>query len=359
MNPFASLFSRKPVPLFGLDITTSSVKLVELDQTSAGYVVEHCALETLEPGCIVDGVIEKFDEVVAAVDRVVRRSGTKTRNVAMALPASAVITKRIVLPTGLTEREMEMQVETEANQYIPFSLDEVSLDFSVIGPNANSSDDVDVLIAASRKEKVGELQAIAEAAGLKPIVLDIESYAARAVAMDQVKTLPNGGKDLIVALVEIGALSSGIQMIQNGQVLYERDQMFGGAQLTQLIVRQYGFSLEEAEQKKRSGDLPEDYQTMVLPNFVQNTAQEIHRAVQFFYTSTPYSSIDYILLGGGGANVPGLADAVANLTSTVSRTLDPFEGMKISSNIKDKQLKEGGGLSYLGACGLAMRRFTQ
>ncbi len=360
MNPFASLFSRKPAPLFGLDVTSSSVKLVELSwSASSGYTVEHCALETLEPGCIVDGVIQKFDDVVDAIERAIRRSGTKTKNVALALPASAVITKRIVLPAGLSELEMEVQVETEANQYIPFSLDEVSLDFCVIGPNANSADDEDVLIAASRKEKVEEIRSLAEAAGLKPVVLDIESYAARAVALEQIKRLPNNGKDLVVALIEIGALSSSMQVVQNGHVLYERDQMFGGAQLTQLIVRQYGFSVEEAEQKKRSGDLPEDFHSVVLPQFIQSTAQEILRAVQFFYTSTPYNSVDYIFLGGGGAAPEGLVEAVSAEASTVCKLLDPFEGMRISPNIKDKQLRKGGTLSYLGACGLAMRRFTQ
>ena len=167
MNPFASLFDRKPAPLIGLDISSSSIKLVELDQGLDGaYTLERCALETLEAGWVIDGVIEKFDEVAQAVERVIKKSGTKAKNVAMALPAAAVITKRIVLPAGLNEAEMEIQVETEANQYIPFSLDEVSLDFCTIGPSTNSPDDIEVLIAASRKEKVEERQSLAEAAGL-------------------------------------------------------------------------------------------------------------------------------------------------------------------------------------------------
>ena len=358
MNPFSSLFDRKPAALVGLDISSSSIKLVELDRLPDGtYSLERCALETLDAGCIVDGVIEKFDEVVQAADRLLRKSGTKAKQAAMALPAAAVITKRIVLPAGLTEAEMEIQVETEANQYIPFSLDEVSLDFCVIGPNANSADDVDVLIAASRKEKVEERQSLAEAIGLKPVVLDIDSYAARAVALEQIKRLPNQGKDLIVALFEIGSMSTGMQVIQNGSVLYERDQMFGGAQLTQLIVRQYGFSPEEAEQKKRAGDLPEDFAQSVLAPFVEGTAQEVARALQFFYTSTPFNSVDYILLAGGGANLVGLVETVASATSTVCKLVDPFDGMQISSSIKDKNLRQTSA-SYIGACGLAMRRFS-
>ncbi len=358
MNPFASLFDRKPAPLIGLDISSSSIKLVELDQGLDGaYTLERCALETLEAGWVIDGVIEKFDEVAQAVERVIKKSGTKAKNVAMALPAAAVITKRIVLPAGLNEAEMEIQVETEANQYIPFSLDEVSLDFCTIGPSTNSPDDIEVLIAASRKEKVEERQSLAEAAGLKPVVLDIDSYAARAVALEQIKRLPNQGRDLIVAFFEIGSMSTAMQIIQNGNVLYERDQMFGGAQLTQLIVRQYGFSPEEAEQKKRGGDLPDDFASTVLASFVDGTAQEVARALQFFYTSTPFNSVDYILLAGGGSNLEGLVETVASATSTVCKLVDPFDGMHIAPTVKDKQLRLSSA-SYIGACGLAMRRFS-
>jgi len=359
LNPFASLFDRKPAPMIGLDVTSSSVKLVELSWTAeSGYVVDRCALETLEAGWVVDGAIEKFDEVAEAVERVVKKSGTKAKNVALALPSSAVITKRITLPAGLSERELEIQVESEANQYIPFSLDEVSLDFCVVGPSPTAAEDEEVLIAASRKEKVAERQALAEAAGLHPVVLDIDSYAARAVAMEQIKRLPNEGKDLIVALFEMGSMSTAMQVLQNGNVLYERDQGFGGAQLTQLIVRQYGFSVEEAEQKKRDGDLPEDFASTVLAPFIESTAQEVARALQFFYTSTPFNSVDYILLGGGGASLDGLVETVASNTSTVCKLVDPFEGMQLSDVVRNKQLRNAKTASYLGACGLAMRRFT-
>jgi type IV pilus assembly protein PilM len=358
LNPFASLFDRKPAALIGLDISSSSIKLVELDKRpDGGYTLERCALETLEPGWVIDGTIEKTDEVVQAIERVIKKSGTKAKNVAMALPAAAVITKRIVLPAGLTESEMEIQVETEANQYIPFSLDEVSLDFCTIGPSPSSADDIEVLIAASRKEKVEERQSLAEAVGIKPVILDIDSYAARAVALEQIKRLPNQGKDLIVALFEIGSMSTAMQVMQNGNVLYERDQMFGGAQLTQLIVRQYGFSADEAEQKKRAGDLPEDFGQTVLAPFVEGTAQEVARALQFFYTSTPFNSVDYILLAGGGANLDGLVETVASASSTVCKLIDPFDGMQISSSIKDSHLRQSSS-SYIGACGLAMRRFS-
>jgi type IV pilus assembly protein PilM len=345
--------------MLGLDISSSSVKLVELGRSSSGqWILERCAMEPLERGWITDGNIEKFDEVAEAVRRVVKKSGTRTRNVAMALPPSAVITKRIVLPGGLSEQELEVQVESEANQYIPFSLDEVSLDFCVIGPSASSTGDVDVLIAASRKDKVQDRQGLAEAAGLKSVILDVESYASKLAIGRLIEGLPNSGADAIVALFEIGAFTTSMQVIRNQEVLYDRDQAFGGAQLTQLIVRQYGFSPEEAEAKKRNGDLPDDYASGVLQPFVESMAQEISRAMQFFFTSTPYNRVDYAMLAGGSSALAGLTAAVTQQTSFPCSLVDPFAGMEISGGVRENKLRREAP-SYLTSCGLAMRRFLQ
>ena len=359
MISLGSLLKRQEPALLGLDISSSSVKLVELSHDKSGnLVLDRCAIEPLERGWITDGNVEKFDEVAEAVRRVVKKSGTRTKHVAMALPASAVITKKIILPGGLSESELEIQVESEANQYIPFSLDEVSLDFCVVGPSASSLGDVEVLIAASRKEKVQDRQGLAEAAGLKPIVIDVESYASRLATARLIENMPNKGVDTLVALFEVGALTTSMQVIKNDEVLYERDQAFGGAQLTQLIVRQYGFSPEEAETKKRGGDLPEDYESGVLKPFVDSMAQEIGRALQFFFTSTPNNKVDYVMLAGGSSALPGLAESVTQQTSFACVQADPFEGMKIGGNVREKKMKREAA-SYLTACGLALRRFLR
>jgi type IV pilus assembly protein PilM len=214
-------------------------------------------------------------------------------------------------------------VEAEANQYIPFPLDEVSLDFCVVGPSASSVGDLDVLIAASRREKVQDIQGLAEAAGLKPVVVDVESYASRLATSRLIQSLPNKGVGTIVALFEVGALTTSMQVIRDDEVLYDRDQAFGGAQLTQLIVRQYGFSSEEAESKKRSGELPEDYESSVLRPFVDSMVQEIARALQFFFTSTPHNKVDHIMLAGGSAALPGLTAAVTKQTSFSCSLVNP------------------------------------
>ncbi len=354
-----SLFSRKSAPMLGLDISSSSLKLVELGQDRSGnLVLERCGIEPLERGWISEGNIEKFDEVVDAMRRLVSKTGTKTKHVAMALPASVVISKRVVLPSGLSERELEIQVESEANQYIPFSLDEVSLDFCVVGPSATSAGDVDVVIAASRKEKVEDRQGLAESVGLTPVVIDVESYASRLAAGRVIERLPGGGVDAMIALFEIGAMNSTLQVIRNDDLVYERDQVFGGAQLTQMIARQYGFTVEEAESKKRGGELPDDYGQAVLEPFVESLAQEVERALKFFFTSTPYNRVDYILLAGGTASLPGLTEAITRHTSFPCQVVNPFEGMAIARGVREKKmLREAP--SYLTACGLAMRRFLR
>ncbi|MDH5205592.1 MAG: pilus assembly protein PilM, partial [Hylemonella sp.] len=233
-----------------------------------------------------------------------------------------------------------------------------SLDFCVIGPSATAEGDVDVLIAAARREKVQDIQGLAEAAGLKPVIVDVESYASRLAAARLLEGLPGAEEGAIVALFELGAMTTSMQVIRGDDVLYERDQAFGGAQLTQLIVRQYGFSLEEAESRKRSGDLPEDYESSVLRPFVESLVQEISRALQFFFTSTPHNKVDHVLLAGGAAALPGLSDAVTQQTSFPCALANPFDGMDIGSGIRLKKMTREAP-SYLTACGLALRRFVQ
>ena len=170
--------------------------------------------------------------------------------------------------------------------------------------------------------------------------------------------MPNKGLDTMVALFEVGSVTTSMQVIRNDEVLYERDQAFGGSQLTQLIVRQYGFSAEEAEAKKRSGELPDDYESGVLKPFVESLTQEIGRALQFFFTSTPHNRVDYVMLAGGSSSLAGLTEAVTQQTSFACLLANPFEGMQIGGGIRENKMRREASC-YLTACGLALRRFMQ
>jgi len=356
-----SLFGQSSPPLIGLDISTSGVRLVELADAGKGVLrLERYASEPLPRGVVVDGNIENIEAVSDAVLRVWKKSGTKVRHVALGMPPAAVITKKIILPAGLPEDQLEVQVESEASQYIPFALDEVSLDFDVIGPAANSAEDMEVMLAAARREKVEDRVAIAEAAGLAATVMDIESYAARAAVVRATEGMPKLGQERgagqIVALFQIGAQSTHISVMLDGDTVYEREQPFGGTQLTQDIVRAYGLSFEEAEARKKAGDLPDNYGSDLLAPFLENAALEVTRAIQFFFTSTPYTRIDQIYLAGGCALVPGLLDIIASRTRIASSVVSPFKGMQLGPSVREQQLRSEGP-AYLVACGLALRRF--
>jgi len=352
-----SFFSPRARPLIGVDISSSSVKMVELSAVSGGgYRVERYAIEALPREAVTDGNIANLEAVAEAIRRGWRRLNTGTRFVALALPASAVITKKIILPAGLRDQELEVQVESEANQYIPFALDEVNLDFQVIGPAASGTDEDEVLIAASRKEKVEDRVAAAEAAGLKALVMDVESYSALS-AFELVQAQLSGhGEDKIIALVDAGANVMNVSVLRNGVQVYAREQAFGGFLLTQDIMRHFGMSLEEAEGAKRTGSLPESYEADLLRPFMDALALEVSRALQFFFTSTQFNQVDHIVLAGGCAVIPGLADTVAGRTQVETQVANPFANMSLSSKIRPKNLAADAP-ALLVACGLALRRF--
>ena len=212
------------------------------------------------------------------------------------------------------------------------------------------------MIAATRKEKVEDRVAVAESAGLKPLVMDVESFAQQTALSIVVQSLPEGGKDKNVAIVDVGANVMQVTVLRNDQSVYTREQAFGGNQLTQEIVTRYGMSPEEAENAKRSGGLPDDFEAEVLRPFMQNLATEVQRALQFFFTSTSYNQVDHILLAGGSAVIPGLDEVVHTRTHVPAMVANPFAAMTTSPRVQLKRLMQDAP-SLIVACGLAMRRF--
>jgi type IV pilus assembly protein PilM len=359
VSALKSIFNPKLRPLIGVDVSSTAVKMVELADAGKGQPrVERYAIEPLPKDAVVDGNLASVDAVAETLQRCWKRLGTTTKFVAMALPSAAVITKKITLPASLREQEMEVQVESEANQYIPFALEEVNLDFQVIGPAPSSPDDVEVLLAASRKEKVEDRVAAAEVAELKPVVMDVESYAVQAAYELVTKQLPGEGVGQIIALIDVGAAAMKVTIMKDNQQLYSREQAFGGGMLTDEIMRAYGMGPEEAENLKRSGTPPDNYETEILHPFIENMAQEVARALQFFFTSTPHNEVHHIILAGGSALIPGVAEIVGQRTNVNTILADPFAGMAISPRIRAKQLATDAP-SLLVACGLALRKFDQ
>ena len=355
--PLDFLWAKTP-PLIGVDISASSVKMVELSEsTKKGiYTVERYVIELLPKDAITDGNVNNLDVVSETMQRAWKRMGTRIKNISLALPAAAVITKKMLLSATLREEDLEYQVESEANQYIPFALEEVNLDFQVIGTAPDNPEELEVLLAASRKANVEDRVAAAQLAGLKTVVMDVEPYAAE-VAFEQIRMqLPDTATDKCVALIDIGASVMNVNVLRNGESVYSRDQQVGGNQLTQQIQGVFGLSATEAESAKRNGGLPDNYESDVLSPFRENVVTEIARALQFFFTSTQYHEVDYIVLSGGCAVLPGLDDAVATRTQVSTMVANPFALMTLSTRIKPRQL-QADAPSLIIACGLAMRRF--
>ena len=347
-----------PPPLIGVDICSSAVKIVELSVLSkkGGFVVERYVIEPLAKGVVSEGNINNLDAVAEGLRRAWKRVGTRIKNVALALPAATVITKKILLPAGLREEDLEYQVEAEANQYIPFAIDEVNLDFQVLGPAPGNVAEIEVLLAASRKANVEDRVAAAQSAGLKSVVMDVETYAAE-IAFGQISSqLTGGATDQCVALVDIGSNVMNMNILRNGQSVYTRDQQMGGDQLTQMIQNTFGLSAEEAETGKRNGGLPGAYENDILAPFIESVAAEIARAIQLFFTSSQFNEVSYIVLAGGSAALPGIDDIVATRTQINTLVANPFSQMALSGRIKPRQLHVDAP-SLMVACGLAMRRF--
>ena len=356
LGQLRGVFGTKSTPLIGVDISSTAVKLVELGGTKTRPELSRYAIEPLPRDAVTDGNIANLEAVGAALERALRKLGSRTKAAAAALPTSMVITKRLTLPATEREEDMELAVESEANQYIPFALDEVNLDYAMIGAVANDDTQVEVMIAAARREKVEDRVAALESAGLKPAVIDVEAMAVMGAYELMAEALPGKGIDQNIGVLDVGATSTRFYVFRNDQQIFLRESPFGGNQLTQEIQRAYNMTGEEAEAAKRSGNLPANYDNDVLRPYVDTLAIESARALQFFLTSSSQGQLDYMLLAGGCAALQGLTDAVSRRTNVVASVANPFSEMGLSPGVKSRQLKADAP-SLLVACGLAMRRF--
>ncbi len=350
----AQILKRKNPPLLGLDISSTAVKLLELSRDKDRYRVESYAVEPLPPNTVTEKVINDAEAVGQAVARALKRAQTRTRQSAVAVAGSSVITKTIPMPVNLSEHELEAQVELEADQYIPYPLDEVYLDFQSLGPSENNPETMDVLLAASRRDTVDMRVAAVETGGLEAKVVDVEAYAlenAFELLADQV---PMEGRT--VALVDIGATVTTLTVLDDGKIVYTRDQAFGGKQLTEEIMRRYGLSYEEAGAAKRQGGLPDNYEPEVLDPFKETVAQQVSRALQFFFSSTRHNSVDHLVLAGGTASIEGLDLMIQDKVGIETTVANPFARMSVSPRVPAQALRNDAPALMI-ACGLALRSF--
>lgn len=350
------LFKHKQPVVLGLDISSTAIKLLELSQSGDRLRVESYAVEPLPANSVIEKNIADVEAVGDAIKRAVKRSASRTKLAAVAVAGSAVITKIIAMPASLTEDEMEQQIELEADQYIPYPLEEVNLDFEVIGPSENDPERIDVLLAASRSENVDIRVAALELAGLKAKIVDVEAYAMENAFSLLIPQLPEHGIDQTIAVIDIGATMTTLNVMHDCKTIYTREQVFGGKQLTEEIQRRYGLSYEEAGMAKRQGGLPDNYVPEVLEPFKDAMTQQVSRSLQFFYGSSQYNNVDHIVLAGGSAMIPGIDEMIANKLGVHTSVANPFTNMTLASRVKAQSLSNDAPALMIAA-GLAMRSF--
>lgn len=353
---FGSLFGKKRlVPVLGLDISSSSVKLLEISKTGGQYRIENYAVTSLPPNVVVEKNIAELEPVAEAIRKVAVTSKTKLKTAAVAVAGSAVITKVIEMPLGLNDDSMESQISLEADQYIPYPLDEVAIDFEVQGQSEINPERVEVLLAACRRENV-ELRVDAlEMADFVTKVVDVEAYALER-AFELIRPHLDCDDDSAVAIVDIGSSMTTLSVLVDGQTVYTREQLFGGRQLTEEIQRRYGLSLDEAGLAKKQGGLPDDYEPEVLEPFKDAVIQQVTRSLQFFFSSSQYNDVDHIVLAGGVASMPDLAELVQEKLGTNTSVANPFADMSVAPKV-DAMLLSNDAPSLMIACGLALRSF--
>jgi type IV pilus assembly protein PilM len=345
----------KTTLVLGLDISSTTVKLLELSFSGGRYRVESYAVSSLPQDAVIEKSVNDVDGVSNAIRTVVAQSRTKLKNVAAAVAGSSVITKLIDMPEGLSDDELETQLTLEADQYIPYPLEEVAIDFQIQGPSPERDNQVEVLLAACRRETIESRVEAIEGSELTPKIMDVEAYAMeRAFSLLQAQL--NLGEDSTVAIVDIGATMTTLSVLNNGQTIYTREQLFGGKQLTDEIMRRYGLPLEEAGLAKKQGGLPDDYEPEVLEPFKEAVVQQVARSLQFFFSSSQYNDVDHIILAGGVSSMEGLEQLVQEKLGTPTSVANPFAQMSISSRVNAVALSSDAPAMMI-ACGLALRSF--
>lgn len=351
-----SLLRPKKHALLGIDISSTAVKLVELARHGDEYRVESYAVEPLPLNAVVEKNLVDVDAVGESLRRVIKKAGTSNKYCALAVPSSTVISKVITLPASLKETELEGQIEVEADQYIPYPLEEINLDYDVIGPSASNPDLLEVLLVATRSENVDVRVGAADLAGLKPQVLDVESYATEHAIAYANRLREETEADKIIAVIDVGATMTSISVMENGVTTYNREQPFGGMMLTEDIMRRYGLSFEEAGLSKKEGGLPDNYVSELLVPFKDNMAQQVHRFLQFYYAASEHQAVDQILLAGGCASIAGIDELIESKLGTHTTIANPFSRMSIASGINAQRLGNDAPALVI-ACGLALRSF--
>jgi type IV pilus assembly protein PilM len=354
-----SVWSLKPEPIVGIDISSTAVKLLELSKSGKEYKVESYATEYLPAGSIKDKNIdpEKLEEVGVAINRVVQRAKPRTQYAAVAVAGPAVITRVITMDGGMSDEEMKEQIEEDPPQYLGIDTeDEINFDFQIIGPNEKEPERVDILVAGGFNEIIETRKTVLELGGLKPLIVDIEKYALENAFLMLAQNDPEIDENEVIALLEVGATTTTMNVLSDQKIVYTNEEIFGGKQLTEQIKNHYDLDYEQADLAQRTGSIADDYQTEILEPFKIEMAQQISQMVQFYEAQGTYGKLSHILIAGGCASIADITEHINNKVGGQVTIVNPFAQMSVASRIKKKALMNDAPALMI-ACGLALRTF--
>ncbi|HEX5647973.1 MAG TPA: type IV pilus assembly protein PilM [Nitrospira sp.] len=340
--------------LVGLDIGSSAIKVIQVKESKGRYFLQKFGCKSLEPEVIVDGTVMDEGRVVSAIRELFDETGIKNKQVAISISGHAVIVKKISLPP-MPDEELEGQVKLAAEQYIPFDINEVNIDFHVL-PSAASEDrqgEMAIILVAAKKDKINELTELVKGAGLIPMVMDVDAFAVENMHAINYPMV----QEETTALVNIGASVMNVNIIRGGSSLFTRDIPLGGNRYTEAIQREMGLSYEEAEEskKKLSGDSNAGAMANVINGVNGEVASEIARTVDYFKTSSADGELDRVLVCGGVAKTRGLIQLIGDRMQMPVEVADPFAEVDVTGSDVDPDMLAEWGSSAAVSVGLALR----
>lgn len=347
-------FLKKKKDIVALDIGSSAIKIVQLAQTKKGWELQKLGIAYLPPEAIVDGSIIDSMTVTNTISELLQEHGVKAPDAASALTGHSVIIKKVAM-AAMTEDELAESIQWEAEQYIPFPMTDVNIDFQIIGEDETGSGQMDVMLVAVKKDVINDYTNVIKESGLEPVIIDVDSFACE----NMIELNYSFGPDDNICVVNIGATVTSVSVITGGVTTFTRSVPMGGNQFTEEIQRSLNVSFQDAEDLKM-GKTVEGVETDDLAEVIDTASNslvgEITRSIDFYLGSTPGITISRILLSGGGARVNGLADSLQEKSAIPCELVDPFSAININpKNFDEAFINEMA--PYFGVCvGLATRR---
>ena len=348
------LFKSKHRSILGIDISSTSVKILEISSNGEQYRVEHYSSAVLPENVMEGNTIKDVQAVTKSVKKLFTEAKLNCKQVACAVPDSAAISKIIQVNNGLNQQEIEEMVVTEADKYIPYPIAEINIDFNVIGPSTKNSTLQDVLIVASRAENVSLRAEVMTTAGLEPVIIDVESYAIERAAQLLKAELPSGGEKKNIAIIDIGAVFTHLFVLHGMKIIFSREEEFGSKQLLDAVMQRYNIKRDEALSGIEQGSLPTDYKEEVLQPFNESILLQVKRSLQFFFSTSHHTFVDHIILAGGVAKQPGIAQLLQEHINIPTSIANPFLHMDFAKTVNREMIMQDAPMLMV-ACGLAMR----